>query len=220
MDLDRSNASGNPFSLEMQSATSQMFHPKGTLSELNDMPVAVRSFDGEEETFLALKQLEAEREVQVSGCFQKYVSFRPYIVAWIYDTCLRCSRAEIIFAFYSEDVLLFFCCFHRQPLCRLGLSWRCSYAAVQYTDRLFSKIHLTRRSYQLTAAAAIAVAAKVEEAFDEIPSLSMILMADEVCVPFKAVTSLILTVRCSVEIMIVISFGGLNCSCALSCTGA
>ena len=118
MDLDRSNASGNPFSLEMQSATSQMFHPKGTLSELNDMPVAVRSFDGEEETFLALKQLEAEREVQVSGCFQKYVSFRPYIVAWIYDTCLRCSRAEIIFAFYSEDVLLFFCC-HRQPLCRL-----------------------------------------------------------------------------------------------------
>lgn len=60
------------------------------------------------------------------------------------------------------------------------MSWRCSYAAVQYTDRLFSKIHLTRRSYQLTAAAAIAVAAKVEEAFDEIPSLSMILMADEV----------------------------------------
>ena len=93
MDLDKSNASGNSFSLEMQSATSQMFHPKGTLSELKDMPLAVRSFDGEEETFLALKQLEAEREVQVSGCFQKYVSFRPYIVAWIYDTCLRCSRA-------------------------------------------------------------------------------------------------------------------------------
>ncbi len=68
-----------------------------------------------------------------------------------------------------------------QLLSRLGLSWRCTYAAVQYTDRLFSKIHLTRRSYQLTAAAAIAVAAKVEEAFDEIPSLSMILMADEVC---------------------------------------
>jgi hypothetical protein len=51
---------------------------------------------------------------------------------------------------------------------------------------LFSKIHLTRRSYQLTAAAAIAVAAKVEEAFDEIPSLSMILMADEVCALLKA----------------------------------
>ncbi len=75
---------------------------------------------------------------------------------------------------------------HRQHLRRLGLSWRCTYAAVQYTDRLFSKIHLTRRSYQLTAAAAIAVAAKVEEAFDEIPSLSMILMADEVCISFKA----------------------------------
>jgi hypothetical protein len=70
--------------------------------------------------------------------------------------------------------------FYRQLLSRLGLSWRCTYAAVQYTDRLFSRIHLTRRSYQLTAAAAIAVAAKVEEAFDEIPSLSMILMADEV----------------------------------------
>jgi hypothetical protein len=71
--------------------------------------------------------------------------------------------------------------FRHQLVHRLGLSWRCTYAAVQYTDRLFSKIHLTRRSYQLTAAAAIAVAAKVEEAFDEIPSLSMILMADEVC---------------------------------------
>ena len=70
------------------------------------------------------------------------------------------------------------------------MSWRCTYAAVQYTDRLFSKIHLTRRSYQLTAAAAIAVAAKVEEAFDEIPSLSMILMADEVCAFLECSNSL------------------------------
>ena len=84
---------------------------------------------------------------------------------------------------------------YRQLSCRLGLSWRCTYAAVQYTDRLFSKIHLTRRSYQLTAAAAIAVAAKVEEAFDEIPSLSMILMADEVRIPINAATFLILTVH-------------------------
>ena len=98
MDLDEGIASGNSFSLEVQSAPSKIIHPKDAIAEFNDMPVAVRSFDGEEETFLALKQLEDEREVQVSGCFQKYVSFRPYIVAWIYDTCLRCSRAAIVFA--------------------------------------------------------------------------------------------------------------------------
>ena len=98
MDLDEGSASGNSFSLEVQSAPSKIIHPKDEIAEFNDMPVAVRSFDGEEETFLALKQLEDEREVQVSGCFQKYVSFRPYIVAWIYDTCLRCSRAAIVFA--------------------------------------------------------------------------------------------------------------------------
>jgi hypothetical protein len=193
MASDESNASGNSFSLEMPSAASQMYHPKGTLSELKDMPLAVRSFDGEEETFLALKQLEAEREVQVSGCFQKYVSFRPYIVAWIYDTCLRCSRADITLPFHFDVVMHNNSCLQLSR--RLGLSWRCTYAAVQYTDRLFSKIHLTRRSYQLTAAAAIAVAAKVEEAFDEIPSLSMILMADEVRIPINAATFLILTVH-------------------------
>jgi hypothetical protein len=107
--------------------------------------------------FLALNLLEADREVQVSGCFQKYVSFGPYIVAWIYDTCLRCPRN-------LRPVLYY------QLLRRLGLSWRCTFAAVQYTEHLCCKIHLTRRSYQLTAAAAIAVAAKVEEAFEEIPS--------------------------------------------------
>jgi hypothetical protein len=89
MDVDERSASGNAFSLEMQPAASKLVHPKDALAELNDVPVSVRSYDGDEETFLALKQLEAEREVQVSGCFQKYVSFRPYIVAWIYDTCLR-----------------------------------------------------------------------------------------------------------------------------------
>jgi hypothetical protein len=89
MDTDESS-SGNTLTLELQSASSKLVHPKDALAEFNDAPEAVRSFDGEEETFLALKQLEAEREVQVSGCFQKYVSFRPYIVAWIYDTCLRC----------------------------------------------------------------------------------------------------------------------------------
>jgi hypothetical protein len=90
MELDESSASGNSFCLEMQPATSKKNHTEDVLVEFNDAPVAVRSYDGEEETFLALKQLEDEREVQVSGCFQKYVSFRPYIVAWIYDTCLRC----------------------------------------------------------------------------------------------------------------------------------
>jgi hypothetical protein len=101
----------------------------------------------------------------------------------------------------------------------LGLSWRCTYAAVQYTDRLFSKIHLTRRSYQLTAAAAIAVAAKVEEAFDEIPSLSMILMADEVCFIQSRYYASRFIFHYSVEITIVISFVGQNCSCVHSCTG-
>ena len=90
MDVDESCASGNMFSLEMQPVSSKLVHPKDALADFNHVPEAARSFDGEEETFLALKQLEAEREVQVSGCFQKYVSFRPYIVAWIYDTCLRC----------------------------------------------------------------------------------------------------------------------------------
>jgi hypothetical protein len=88
--MDESSAFGNTLSLEMHSASSKIVHPEDALPDLNDASVAVRSFDGEEETFLALKQLEAEREVQVSGCFQKYVSFRPYIVAWIYDTCMRC----------------------------------------------------------------------------------------------------------------------------------
>lgn len=112
--------------------------------------------------------------------------------------------------------------FRHQLVHRLGLSWRCTYAAVQYTDRLFSKIHLTRRSYQLTAAAAIAVAAKVEEAFDEIPSLSMILMADEVCFIQSRYYAprFFLIVHYSVEITIVISFAGRNCSCVHSCTGA
>jgi hypothetical protein len=91
MDLDESIASGGSFSLDTQLAIPSIKQPRAGLPEFHDLPlaVAVRSFDGEEETFLALKQLEAEREVQVSGCFQKYVSFRPYIVAWIYDTCLR-----------------------------------------------------------------------------------------------------------------------------------
>jgi hypothetical protein len=207
MDVDECNVSCSSFSLEMQSASSKRSLSKVVLTEISDAPVEVRSFDGEEETFLALKLLEAEREVQVSGCFQKYVSFRPYIVAWIYDTCLRCPRN-------LRPVL------HYQLLRRLGLSWRCTYAAVQYTDRLFSKIHLTRRSYQLTAAAAIAVAAKVEEAFDEIPSLSMILMADEVRISFIRFPSPdILIVYHSVGIMIAISFGGLNCFCAHSYIG-
>ena len=109
--------------------------------------------------------------------------------------------------------------FRHQLVHRLGLSWRCTYAAVQYTDRLFSKIHLTRRSYQLTAAAAIAVAAKVEEAFDEIPSLSMILMADEVCFIQIRYYSSRFIFHHSVEITIVISFAGQNCSCVHSCTG-
>jgi hypothetical protein len=108
---------------------------------------------------------------------------------------------------------------HCQLLRRLGLSWRCTYAAVQYTDRLFSKIHLTRRSYQLTAAAAIAVAAKVEEAFDEIPSLSMILMADEVRISFIRIPAPNLIAYHSVEITIAISFGGLNCFFARSYIG-
>jgi hypothetical protein len=90
MDLDEGSASSASFGVGTQPTTSKKNMPKDALKEFNDSPVAVRSFDGEEETFLALKQLENEREVQVSGCFQKYVSFRPYIVAWIYDTCLRC----------------------------------------------------------------------------------------------------------------------------------
>lgn len=89
MDTEERSGNGDTFSFEVQSASSKIVHPKDALAECGDMPVVVRSFDGEEETFLALKQLEAEREVQVSGCFQKYVSFRPYIVAWIYDTCSR-----------------------------------------------------------------------------------------------------------------------------------
>jgi hypothetical protein len=89
LDMDTEERIGNGDTFEVQSASSKIVHPKDALAECGDMPVVVRSFDGEEETFLALKQLEAEREVQVSGCFQKYVSFRPYIVAWIYDTCSR-----------------------------------------------------------------------------------------------------------------------------------
>jgi hypothetical protein len=89
MDIEERSGNDDTFSFEVQSSSSKIAHPKDALVECDDMPVVVRSFDGEEETFLALKQLEAEREVQVSGCFQKYVSFRPYIVAWIYDTCSR-----------------------------------------------------------------------------------------------------------------------------------
>ncbi len=107
MDVDERSTSGNAFSLEMQPVASKLVHPKDALAELNDAPISVRSYDGDEETFLALKQLEAEREVQVSGCFQKYVSFRPYIVAWIYDTCLRCSRAAIVFALFVMNDLCF-----------------------------------------------------------------------------------------------------------------
>ncbi len=126
MDLDESSASGNISFLDMQPATATKNHPKDVLADFNDMPVPVRSFDGEEETFLALKQLEDERQVQVSGCFQKYVSFRPYIVAWIYDTCLRCWRASCFCCIdFMNDLLVFFWPIFEQAGIVLALHIRC-----------------------------------------------------------------------------------------------